>query len=74
MSWFKCSIESESFPCQLVGEESLMGFYTTRYVEANSPPEAESIALNYLKNDPSLVVPKDVEKPINTKVYFKNIE
>ena len=74
MSWFKCSIEGENFPGQLIGEASPVGFYTTRYVEANSVQDAESIALNHLKNEPSLVVPESVEKPMNAKVHFKNIE
>ena len=34
----------------------------------------DRIALNHLKNEPSLVVPESVEKPMNAKVHFKNIE
>ena len=74
MSWFKCSIEGENLPGQLIGEASPVGFYTTRYVEANSVKEAESVALNNLKNEPSLAILDGVEKPVNAKVYFKEIE
>jgi len=74
MSWFKCSIEGENFPGQLIGEASPVGFYATRYVEANSAQDAESVALNHLKNESSLVIPDGVENPMNAKVHFKNIE
>ena len=36
------------------GKNTLMGFYTTRWVEASSPKEAEIVAIEMIKNDQEL--------------------
>lgn len=72
MPWFKCSIEGENFPGALIRSKGLVGFYTTRWVEASSPDEAESAALNLLRSEPSF----QLKSPANTsdaKVYFTEI-
>ena len=74
MPWFKCSIAGENFPGALIGETNLIGFFTTRFVEANSSDEAESLALGMLKTDSSLALPALAEKPIGARVYFESID
>ncbi len=72
MAWFKCFIRGENIPGDLVGEKSLVGFYTTRYAEADSTSEAEAIALEQMRDDQRLVLlspPKD-----EPKIYFEEIE
>jgi hypothetical protein len=74
MSWYKCFIAGENFPGAIIGESKPIGFYTTRYVEANNPEEAETRALTNLKNEQNLLPPPGVDRPNNAKVYFENIE
>jgi hypothetical protein len=51
-----------------------IGFYTTRYVTAESPEAAEMLALAVLRSDPSLQLPGDIEMPLDARVYFEKIE
>jgi hypothetical protein len=74
MSWYKCFIVGENFPGAIFGESKPIGFYTTRFVEANSPEEAETKALANLKNEQTFSLPPGVARASNAKVYFENIE
>ena len=46
-------------------ENQLMGFYTTRWVEASTPEEAENAAIELIKNDQDLksVVKNEKDNP-----------
>ena len=69
-------IRGENFPGQLLGKKGLVGFYTTRWVEAADPEEAELKGLEILRNDPSLAIKSDKlrqQDPV-AKVYFEEIE
>ncbi|MGE8214506.1 hypothetical protein [Stenotrophomonas sp.] len=57
MPLFRCSICGENFPGILVGQNAPVGFYATRFIEAASPEEAEAIALERLRAEPTLDVP-----------------
>lgn len=57
MAWFRLFACGENFPIDVDGEVMLCGFYTTRYVEAASASEAESIASEMLFEDPDLEPP-----------------
>lgn len=74
MAWFKCSIRGENFPGQLIGAEGLLGFYTTRFVEAIDAEAAETDALHRLKADPKLAPPSGFTPAGQAKVYFEAIE
>lgn len=74
MSWYKCFIAGENFPGALIGESNPIGFYTTRFIEAKSPEEAETKVLANLKNEQKLSLPPGVPRPSNATVYFENIE
>lgn len=74
MKWFRCLIEGENFPGELANTKELIGFYTTRFVEANTPEEAEMKALDNLKSEESFQLPEGVRPPENAKVYFEEIE
>jgi hypothetical protein len=74
MPWYKCFIAGENFPGAIIGESNTIGFYTTRFVEAKSPEEAETRALANLKNEQTFSLPPGVARPSNAKVYFENIE
>ena len=74
MKWFRCLIEGENFPGVLANTNELVGFYITRFVEADTPEEAEKKALASLKNEESLQLPKGVSPEKNAKIYFEEIE
>jgi hypothetical protein len=73
MPIFRCSICGENFPGQLLGQDDLVGFYTTRYVDADTPEQAEHLALELLRDDPSLELAPEHRTP-NAKVYFERID
>jgi hypothetical protein len=72
MPLFRCSICGENFPGKLLGQDDLIGFYTTRYVEADTSEQAEHLALELLRNDPSLQLSPE-HRTKNAKVYFEKI-
>ncbi len=72
MAWFKCSIEGENFPGVLVRKKGLVGFHTTRWVEAPSADEAEALALEALRVEPNFQI-KTPDIANDAKVYFNEI-
>ncbi len=74
MKWYKCFIKGVNFPGVLIQEQGLIGFYLTRYVEANSVKLAETLVLRNLKENTHLKLPEGVPLPINSKLYFEYIE
>lgn len=74
MKWFKCLIAGENFPGELVEDDKPIGFYTTRWVQAKSAEEAETIGLEMLRNDDSLQLPEGISPPANAKIFFEGIE
>lgn len=74
MKWFKCFIAGENFPGALANEKKRVGFYVTRFVEADSPQEAEQASLSNLKNEERLKLPEEVKPDNDAKVYFEGIE
>ena len=73
MKLFRCLIEGANFPFELDGEPGLFGFYTTRFVRADTAEQAELLALETLRADPKLDVPP-AKRTKDTMVYFKEIE
>lgn len=59
---------------QPVSERELVGFYITRYAEAATPEEAESICLSRLRDEPRLASPHGYEPTGKARVYFEEIE
>jgi fructosamine-3-kinase len=72
--WFKCLVEGENFPGYLIGESALVGFYATRFIQANSPNEAELLVLELLKSDKNISIPTATAKLTNAKTSFELIE
>jgi hypothetical protein len=73
MALYRCFILGENFPGVMLGQSTPIGFYTTRFVEASSPSEAEMLALDVLKADDALDVPPEARSE-NAMVYFETIE
>lgn len=54
MSYFQVLLEGENFFVEFDGNEELLGFVTTRWVKANDEQQAESKAVDLIKNDSHL--------------------
>jgi hypothetical protein len=55
VNWYKCFIAGENFPGQLIDQDYLIGFYTTRFVQAAGEEDAESVGLEFLKTEDSFI-------------------
>jgi len=73
MNLYRCFIEGENFPLKIEGIDGLVGFYTTRFVRAESPQQAELMALDLLRADPTLDVDPS-RRNASTRVFFESIE
>jgi hypothetical protein len=73
MAWFRLFACGEDFPVIVDGEVIVCGFYTTRYVEAASASEAETIASELLFDDPDLETPPGHDD-IQPRIYFEEVE
>ena len=73
MAWFRLFACGEDFPVILDGEVVIAGFYTTRYVEAESASEAEIIASEMLFEDPDLETPPGYDD-IQPRITFEEVE
>ena len=54
MAWFRCFIRGENFPAGAGDADQTVGFFTTRFVEADGEDAAEEQALEALLADPWL--------------------
>ncbi len=54
MPWFRCFIRGENFPAGTDDSGRLVGFFTTRFVEADNEDDAEERGLERLLADPWL--------------------
>lgn len=73
MPTYRCLMRGENFPGRLLGESKPVGFLTTRFVEAQSPQEAESLALALLRGDETLAVPTEFRSK-DAEVFFEAID
>jgi hypothetical protein len=73
MSWFRCCIEGTNFPGILVNVDKPLGFYTTRFIEADNIEHAELLVLAELKNEKSLQLPPNYQKNSEARVFFKEV-
>ncbi|OQW61420.1 MAG: hypothetical protein A4S17_09565 [Proteobacteria bacterium HN_bin10] len=73
MPWFRLFALGEDFPVIIDGNVEIVGFYTTRYVEAASASEAEAIASDLLFEDEDLQPPPGYED-IQPRLVFEEIE
>ena len=54
MRKYKVLLEGSNFIIESDKGPTKMGFYTTRFVEANSPQEAEKLSIELIQNDSQL--------------------
>jgi hypothetical protein len=73
MAWFRLFACGEDFPVILDGNVEIVGFYTTRYVEAETAGEAEAIASKLLFDDEDLQPPPGYEQ-YQPRLVFEEVE
>jgi hypothetical protein len=79
MVWYRCLIRGENFPRWDLDDQDKpvgvrkYGFYTTRWVVASSPKEAEKNALALLRREKMFALPPGEPKPAEAKVFFEEI-
>jgi len=71
MQFFRCLMRGENFPGELIGENRLIGFYATRFVEAVDLHAAKCLALESLRQDDSLQ--SKSARTSDAKVYFEEV-
>ena len=74
MKLFRCFIRGENFPLHVDGKDDLLGFYTARFVRAETADEAELLALDMLRENPTLNGVDPSKRTAETMVYFESIE
>lgn len=75
MKWFRCLIHGKNFPGKLIGRDHPIGFYTTRYVKAESQESAELLALEELRKDSQLkIADAQKENSKSAMVFFEELE
>lgn len=73
MPFYRCFIRGENFPGECIGSTGIVGFYTTRWVQAVSPAKAELEAVAALRKDPSFALPEGFDKPVSSRVFVEKI-
>ncbi len=74
MPWYRCRMVGENFPGALLDTTTPVGFYATRFVEADSPEDAETQALSNLSKELNIWLPMSVDRPANAEVVVESIE
>jgi hypothetical protein len=74
MAWFACFMHGENFPGQLADAAGLVGFYVTRFIEADDPACAEAAAIQGLRADPNLSRPPRFTPTKQARVFVEEIE
>ncbi|HYD71878.1 MAG TPA: hypothetical protein VEF55_01975 [Candidatus Binatia bacterium] len=72
MAWFRLFACGEDFPVILDGSVEVVGFYTTRYIEAETAGEAEAIASEQLFEDEDLQPPPGYD--FQPRIVFEEVE
>ena len=74
MAWFRCFVNGENFPGEMAASRGLVGFFVTRFIEAEDAEDAESRALDHLRDDLRLKRPRDFQPTGREIVTFDRIE
>jgi hypothetical protein len=74
MPIFRCLVRGERFPFMIDGAWKTIGFYTTRFVEADSPGAAEMVTLDLLQGEEALQREETAPGLEHAHVFFEEIE
>jgi hypothetical protein len=73
MTWYKCFVEGENFSGELIGENRLIGFFTTRFVEATSIDDVEKTVLSNLRKESVFQFSAGIKLSSGAMVYINEI-
>ncbi len=73
MAWFRVFACGEDFPVVLDGQVEIVGFYTTRYVEAENASQAEELVSELLFEDPDLETPAGYDD-LQPRIMIEEVE
>ena len=71
---YKVLVRGENFLMNIDDVNQKVGFYTTRFVEAESEEEAENKVIDILRNDPKLIKSVLNKKSDSPMIYVEEIE
>jgi hypothetical protein len=73
MPFYRCLIRGENFAWKTDSGWELMGFYTTRWVQASHAPAAEQHVVTRLREEPEFQRPDGYVGGPPTKVFIEEI-
>jgi hypothetical protein len=74
MPWFRLFACGEDFPVIIDNNVEVVGFYTTRYVEAETQGEAEALASEMLFEDEDLQPPPGDWSDLQSRIVFEEVQ
>ena len=72
MRLWRVLLHGKNFPGYILGQSAPISFYATRFVEAESEPEAEIVAVASLREDEALQVPHE-HRNIEAQVFAESV-
>lgn len=73
MPWFRLFACGEDFPVIIDNNVEVVGFYTTRYIEAETQGEAEALCSELLFDDEDLQPPPGDWSDIQPRIMFEEV-
>lgn len=74
MPWFRLFACGEDFPVIIDNNVEIVGFYTTRYIEAATQGEAEALCSELLFEDEDLQPPPGDWSDLQSRIVFEEVE
>jgi hypothetical protein len=74
MAWFRLFACGEDFPVIIDNNVEVVGFYTTRYIEAPTQGEAEALCSELLFDDEDLQPPPGDWSDIQPRIMFEEVQ
>lgn len=72
MPIFRCLIRGDNFPGEIIHQQYLIGFYTTRFIQADTSARAEQLVAQLLRDDAIFQVPIE-DRSHRAKIFFEEI-
>lgn len=73
MPVYRVVLNGQNFPGIILGEAGRIGFYTTRFVDADDPNVAETVALELVRSDRSLDV-SAAHRTLDARVLIEELD
>jgi hypothetical protein len=71
---YRVFLKGQNFWMEIEGKLQKTGFYTTRFIEAQNPKEAEDMAVELIKNDAKLLANVSNEQSNPPILYIEEVE